>query len=93
MFEKWKRSVNDSKIFGALLTDLTKAFDCLDHELLIAKLNAYGFGLTALKLVQNYVSNRKQRTKTKTSRKIHVLSRVASYNEYFKKTYSCECVL
>ena len=29
----------------------------------------------------------------KTSGKIHVLSRVASYNEYFKKTYSCECVL
>ena len=50
-------------MFGALLTDLSKAFDCLDHELLIAKLNAYGFSLTALKLVHNYLSNRKQRTK------------------------------
>ena len=50
-------------MFGALLTDLSKAFDCLDHELLIAKLNVYGFSLTALKLVQNYLSNRKQRTK------------------------------
>ena len=48
---------------GALLTDLSKAFDCFDHELLIAKLNAYGFSLTALKLVHNYLSNRKQRTK------------------------------
>ena len=63
MLEKWKRSVDNSKMFGALLTDLSKAFDCLDHELLIAKLNAYGFGLTALKLVHNYLSNRKQRTK------------------------------
>ena len=50
-------------MFGALLTDLSKAFDCLDHELLIAKLNAYGFSLTALKLVPNYLSNSKQRTK------------------------------
>ena len=64
MLEKWKRSIDNSKMFGALLTDLLKAFDCLDHELLIAKLNAYGFSLAALKLVHNYLSNRKQRTKT-----------------------------
>ena len=63
MLEKWKRSVDNSKMCGALLTDLSKAFDCLDHELLIAKLNAYGFSLTTLKLVHNYLSNRKQRTK------------------------------
>ena len=50
-------------MFGALLTDLSKAFDCLDHELLIAELNAYGFSLPALKLVHEYLSNRKQRTK------------------------------
>ena len=39
----------------------------LDHELLIAKLNAYGFSLTALKLVHSYLSNRKQRTKINSS--------------------------
>ena len=50
-------------MFGPLLTDISKAFDYLHHELLIAKLNAYGFSLTALKLVHNYLSNRKQRTK------------------------------
>ena len=49
-------------MFGALLADLSKAFDSLGHELLIAKLKAYGFSLTALKLVHNYLSNRKQRT-------------------------------
>ena len=63
MLKKWKRSVDNSEMFGALLTDLSKAFDCLEHELLIAKLNAYGFSLTALTLVHNYLSNRKQRTK------------------------------
>ena len=67
MLEKWERSADNSKMFGALLTDLLKAFDCLDHELLIAKLNAYGFSLTALKLVHNYLSNREQRTKIKSS--------------------------
>ena len=63
MLETWKRSVDKGKVFGALLRDLSKAFDCLDHELLTAKLNAYGFSLPALRLIIHYLSNRKQRTK------------------------------
>ena len=43
LIEKWKKSVDNGGAFGALLTDLSKAFDCLPHELLIAKLDAYGF--------------------------------------------------
>ena len=46
--------------------DLSKAFDCLSHDLLIAKLSAYGFSMAALRLVQNYLSNRIQRTKINT---------------------------
>ena len=52
---------------GALLTDLSKAFDCLSHELIIAKLNAYRFNLAALKLVQSYLSKRRQRFKINQS--------------------------
>ena len=63
LLEKWKNSVDKGKSFGALLTYLSKAFDCLDHELLTAKLNAYGFTLPALQLNHDYLSNRKQRTK------------------------------
>ena len=63
MLEKWKRPVDEGKVFGALLTDLSKAFGCLDHELLIAKLNAYGFSLPALRLINDYLSNRRQRTR------------------------------
>ena len=63
MLEKWKKAVDKGKVFGALLTDLSKAFDCLPHELIIAKLNAYGFELPALKLMHSYLSRRKQRTK------------------------------
>ena len=62
MLETWKRSVDKGKVFGALLTDLLKAFDCLHHELLTAKLNAYRFSLPALRLINDYLSNRKQRT-------------------------------
>ena len=63
MLEKWKNAVDKGKIFRALLTDLSKAFDSLCHDMLIAKLNAYGFSLPALRLVHSYLSNRKQRTK------------------------------
>ena len=44
-----------------MLTGLSKIFDCLDHGLIIAKLNSYGFSWLALKLIHNYVSYRKQR--------------------------------
>ena len=54
-------------MFGTLPTDLSKAFDCLSHELIIAKLNAYGFSLSALKLIHNYLSKRQQRSKINQS--------------------------
>ena len=55
MLEKSKSTIDNRKMFGALLTDLSKAFDRLSHDLLIAKLNAYGFSIAALRLVQNYL--------------------------------------
>ena len=63
MIEKWKKLVDNGDVFGALLTDLSKAFDCIPHDLIIVKLESYGFHIDALKLIQNYLSNRKQRVK------------------------------
>ena len=63
MIGKWKESVDNGAGFGALMTDLSKAFDCLHHELLIAKLEAYGFDIKSVKLIQQYLLNRKQRVK------------------------------
>ena len=63
MIERWKSALDKNKIAGALLTDLSKAFDCLNHELLLAKLDAYAFSKTSLALISSYLSERKQRTK------------------------------
>ena len=62
MIEKWKKSVDKGKTFGVLLTDLSKAFDCLSHDLIITKLNAYGFSLSTARLMQSYLYTRTQRT-------------------------------
>ena len=67
MIENWKKCVDKGKTFGALLTDLSKAFDCLPHDLIIAKSNPYGFSLSASKLIHSYLSHRKQRTKINSS--------------------------
>ena len=63
MVEVWKKALDSFNKAGAVLTDLSKAFDCLNHKLLIAKLNAYGFDKNALTFIHDYLKGRKQRTK------------------------------
>ena len=68
MIEKWKKCLDGKGGFaGAILMDLSKAFDTINHELLIAKLEAYGFDENALKLMSSYLSDRWQRTKVNNS--------------------------
>ena len=63
LIEKQKNLVDSGQAFGALLADLRKGFDCLPLELLLTKLNAYEFIVSALRLICSYLFNRKQRTK------------------------------
>ena len=67
LLEKWRESLDKRGYAGAMLMDLSKAFDTINHNLLIAKLHAYGFSKSALRLIHSYLSNRHQRTKINTS--------------------------
>ena len=67
MIEMWRKALDNRKVAGAILTDLSKAFDCLSHDLLIAKLEVYGFNKSALVFIYDYLKNRKQRTKVNGS--------------------------
>ena len=62
-----EKSLDNGRVFGSLLTDLSRAFDCLSDELLIAKLHAYGFDKRSMASIYNYLSNRNQRVKINDS--------------------------
>ena len=59
--------MNKGKSCAALLTDLSKAFDCIAHDFFIVKLEAYGFSYQALKVMYNYATGRKHKTKVNNS--------------------------
>ena len=63
MTEKWRKCLDKGGISGAILTDLSKAFDCILQDLLMAKLAAYGFDYQSLRIMESFLSNRQQRTK------------------------------
>ena len=60
MIETWRKCLDENKIVGANLTDLSKALNCLPHDLLVAKLEAYGLDTKTLKHMLSYLSGRKQ---------------------------------
>ena len=66
--DEWKLALDNQKCVGTVLMDLSKAFDCLPHKLLISKLHYYGFDINSLTLVATYLSNRLQRVKHYGSR-------------------------
>ena len=57
LVEEWRERLDNNYIVGAILMDLSKAFDCISHDLIIAKLAAYGIDDTALKLIFSYLKN------------------------------------
>jgi len=63
MLNNWQMCLNNSGKIGALMMDLSKAFDCLSYDIMISKLDAYGFGIKSLHFLYSYLTNRKQRVK------------------------------
>ena len=60
MVEKWKENVDNNVILGIVLTDLSKAFDCLPHDLMIAKPSAFELDSDSLCYIYFYLKYRKQ---------------------------------
>ena len=67
MIKKARKILDNGGTFGALLTDLSKAFDCMTDDLLIAKLHALNFDLNAFNLIFDYLTEKKQRVKINSS--------------------------
>ena len=64
MAEKLRKIRDEKGVFAAVLTDLSKVFDCIQDQLLIAKLSAYGFDMKWIAFISAYLKNRKQKTKS-----------------------------
>ena len=58
LIEKWPKSLDNKGYGDAVLMALSKTFDTLNHDLLIAKLHAYGFDIKTLKLLHSYLTKR-----------------------------------
>ena len=78
ILEKWKRGIDNGAHVSVLFMDLSKAFDTINHELMLAKLKTYGFSTNALSLMHSYLKNRKQKVenKDKFSLERNVIARV-----------------
>ena len=68
VIDSWKKALDNNEFAGAMLFDLSKAFDCMIHGLLIAKLKAYGVSDDACTFISSYLSNRYQRVRISDKR-------------------------
>ena len=67
LLQRWQNELDNSGLVGTILMDLSKAYDCLPHDLIIAKFEAYGLSKSSLSLLLDYLTSRKQRRKIGSS--------------------------
>ena len=63
LIENWKKALDGKFLVGTALMDLTKAFDCIPHDLLIKKQHAYGFSQKTVTLIYSYLKRTKQKVR------------------------------
>ena len=67
LLQRWQNELDNSRLVGTILMDLSKVYDCLPHDLIIAKFEAYGLSKSILSLLLDYLTSRKQRVKIRSS--------------------------
>ena len=67
LLQAWQKELDNSGFIGTILMDLSKAYDCLPRNLLIAKLGEYDLDRSSLRLLMDYLNSRKQQTKVGSS--------------------------
>ena len=72
LIEEWRKNLDNNYFIGAVLMNLSNAFDCISHDLVIAKLAAYGFDKKMICYIYSYLKSRKQCVSVK---KLTVLSK------------------
>ena len=98
MLEIWKGATDSNKSFGALWIDFSKAFDCLSHDLFIAKLLEYGLNINSLNALEDYLSNRKQRMRVHSffsswEAILSGIDHISILGPLFFKTFMCDMFL
>ena len=63
LLQAWQKELDNSRLIATILMGLSSAYYCISHDLLIAKLGAYGPDISSLRLLMDYLNFRKQRTK------------------------------
>ena len=91
LLEKWREKLDKNFIASAVLMDLSKAFDCIPHDLIIAKLAAYGIERVTLRLIYSYLKGQKQCVKINNTysdySEITIISIVILYSGQFCSTF------
>ena len=78
LLQALQEELDKSVFVGTILMDLSKAYDCLPHDLLVAKFEAYSIDKTSSNLIQNYLSNCKECTKINSS-----------YSDWYDNSWAC----
>ena len=67
LLHSWQKQLDQKRFVSTILMDLSKVYDCIPHDFLIVKLECYGIDKIGLSSILDYLSRRKQRTKTGSS--------------------------